>query len=74
MLYFRNLNNNILTIGNDASYIIYNDIKYNTNVIYMFSSANIKLTFGTSFLIKYSKNELNLYNEKKLIDTFKKIF
>lgn len=73
MLTFINSTNNILTISNDASYVVYNDIKYNTNVIYMFSPVNIKLTFNTVFLIKYSKNELNLYHNKKLIDTFKKI-
>jgi hypothetical protein len=72
MLDFINTKNELLSIGYDASYVIYNQIKYTTNIIYMFSESNIKLTFDT-FLIKYSKGELNLYNGTKMIDTFNKI-
>lgn len=69
MLNFINSKNEKFSIGYDASYIIYKQIKYTTNMIYMFSESNIKLTFG-DYLIKYSKSELNLYKNSQLIDTF----
>lgn len=73
MLNFINNKNETFSIGYDASYIIYKQIKYTTNIIYMFSESNIKLTFNDTFLIKYSKGELNLYKNSQLIDTFNKI-
>jgi hypothetical protein len=69
MLNFINSKNETFSIGYDASYIVYKQIKYTTNMIYIFSESNIKLTFG-DYLIKYSKGELNLYKNSQLIDTF----
>lgn len=77
MLHFINLKREILSISHDASYVIYNEIKYNTNFIHLFSEQIIKLTFSDfnfNYIVKYSKGELNLYKKIngniKLIDTF----
>ena len=73
MLHFINSKKEILSISYDASYIIYNEIKYTTKFIHLFSEKVIKLTFS-DFIVKYSKDELNLYKtingHIKLIDTF----
>jgi hypothetical protein len=72
MLHFINSKTEILSISYDASYVIYNELKYSTKFIHLFSEKIIKLTFS-DFIIKYSKDELNLYkinDHIKLIDTF----
>jgi hypothetical protein len=61
--------NGTFKINFDASFVIYNNKSFVTTKIYLFSSISAKLTFDI-FLVKWSKNELNIYKNSILIETF----
>jgi hypothetical protein len=61
--------NGTFKINFDASFVIYNNKSFVTTKIYLFSPISAKLTFDI-FLVKWSKNELNIYKNSILIETF----
>lgn len=63
-------NGGVLIISADAKSVIYKDQEFLTTTVFYFTETDIKI-LTEEFIIKFSKGELNIYNNQNiLLDTF----